>query len=253
MRHTCYPYALRNLFVMNNAILIRFADIIPIEVDFSDLNNIYSAIGAEGVSTIHTATTQDISRKLGVHLMGFVDRDGDDINNDVACKISGYDYLGSSMLLCKTDNSFHALPFNGAELNCVYTYLTTGKVIPSVATDGDFFEIYGINPVLPNFGVQPRIVLSPNYPTLALVVFDLRSVDMAKVGENLFYYADTLVKRFGISFGFKLSPDGKYYTINKWVHGYAYFVVCIEVADGQPVALPIIDSILDELQADIVG
>ena len=61
---------------MENAIIIRQLDVIKTYVDFSDTNNICDAIDASAVSTIHTNKTQELSSLLGVHLMGFVDRDG---------------------------------------------------------------------------------------------------------------------------------------------------------------------------------
>ena len=106
-----------------NAIVIRHLDILEVEVDFSDLDNIAKAIDAEYVSTIHTKITQAISAKLGIHLIGFVDRDGDDINNKKACEISGYDYIGSSLLLCKCDDGYNPYPLEEDELSKIF-YLT---------------------------------------------------------------------------------------------------------------------------------
>ena len=106
-----------------NAVLIRQQDVIKTYVDFSDPKGISNAIDAERASTIHTEKLMNLSEKLGIHLMGFVDGDGNGDNNKVACKISGYEYLGSFMLLCKTDNSYSCLPFSEEELEKVYKYL----------------------------------------------------------------------------------------------------------------------------------
>lgn len=110
-----------------NAIVVRWLDIIGVQVDFSDLSNIEQAINARRLYTIHTAKTLELSERLGVHLMGYVDREGNDINNQTACNLTGYDYLGSMMFLCKTDDRYNALPFTEEEYNRVYAYLTNGK------------------------------------------------------------------------------------------------------------------------------
>ena len=111
-----------------NAILIRNLDILKVYVDFSDLDNIKSVLNCDRLSTIHTAKTQELSEKLGFHLMGYVDREGDDINNEVACEVSGYDYIGSFMLLFKTDDSYHELSLSEDELEKLYSYLTIGEI-----------------------------------------------------------------------------------------------------------------------------
>ena len=111
-----------------NAILIRNLDIVKVYVDFSNLDNIKSILNCDRLSTIHTAKTQELSEKLGFHLMGYVDREGDDINNEVACEVSGYDYIGSFMLLFKTDDSYHELPLSEDELEKLYSYLTIGEI-----------------------------------------------------------------------------------------------------------------------------
>lgn len=108
----------------NNAILVEWLDVKKIFVDFSDVQNIYDAIGAKRISTIHTQKTQDISKSLGIHLVGYVNREFDTLNNDVACRLSGYDFLGSKMLICKTDDKFNNLPFSEEELEKVYAYIT---------------------------------------------------------------------------------------------------------------------------------
>ena len=107
-----------------NAIIIRQLDVIKIHIDFSDIDNIARAINADRLSSIHTVKTQELSAKLGVHLIGFINRNCDDINNEKACEISGYDYLGSLMFLCKTDDKYNPLPFEEDELERVYAFLT---------------------------------------------------------------------------------------------------------------------------------
>ena len=215
-----------------NAIVIRFLDVIKVEVDFSDFDSIYAAVGADRVSTIHTAKTQELSAKLGIHLMGYVDRDGDDINNKLACEISGYDYLGSFMFLCKTDNKFNPLPFTEAELNSVYTYLTTGKIIPASACknddSGNFFKKYGIAPYLPDFPVAPTYRFFDEYPTIILITYDFKGLSDAELGEcgkALFPYSDILVTKFkNIGGGVNVDSGRTYYINNKYTPD-AYYIL----------------------------
>ena len=112
---------------MYNALIVNDSGITKIFVDFSNFDNIYESLKVRRISTIHTRETQRISSILGVHLMGFVDRDCAGPNNKKACEISGYDYLGADLLLCKTDDKFNPLPLEEDELERVYKYLLNGK------------------------------------------------------------------------------------------------------------------------------
>ena len=200
-----------------NAIIVRPLDIIKVYVDFSNLDNVYKAIDANRVSTIHTAKTQEISAKLGIHLMGFVNREGDDINNKKACEISGYDYLGSNMLLCKTDDRFNALPFEEQELECVYTYLTEGKIIASKPTDGaqEFIKMYGVNPPLVNCSIEPTFYWVREVPYVLLVRYDLESASdeqLEEFGRGLFELSTNLLVNFTDGFGeTRRHNSGRYY------------------------------------------
>ena len=208
-----------------NAILIRQLDIVKIYVDFSDIDNIYQALDASHVSTIHTQKTQALSMKLGVHLLGYVDREGDDINNRLACEISGYDYLGSFMLLCKGDDKFNPLPFSEAELNVVYTYLTEGKIIPLSSSNDEqsFFEKYQITPILPTFDLKKEVIFLDEYPQIMILKYDESGLfndgSFMKFGEQLFAFADRIVIEMQTIKDEKgreihLSKDQKYYLKN---------------------------------------
>ena len=223
-----------------NAIIIRQLDVIKTYVDFSDIDNIYQAINAERVSTIHTAKTQELSSKLGVHLMGFVDREGDDINNKKACEISGYDYLGSFMLLCKTDDKFNALPFTEAELESVYNYLTTGEVKSKASFSkdelGDFLRKYNINPVLPNFSIKPEVTFFDEYPKIVLLTYNFgpdSGADLGQIGGELFKYSDVLVKNFFEEDGAYVSPEETYCVKNKTDMGAGCFYLLLQVLQGR--------------------
>ena len=123
-----------------NAILIRHLDVIKVHVDFSNDDDIYRLLDARRVSTIHTKKTQELSQKLGFHLVGYVDREGRDINNDLACAISGYDYLGSFMLLFKTDDNFKNLPLEEDELESLYNYLTNIEDVQEESREDELSE-----------------------------------------------------------------------------------------------------------------
>ena len=203
-----------------NALLVRPLDIVKVYVDFSNIDNIYKFLDAERLATIHTKETQAISNRIGIHIMGFATREGDDINNKRACEISGYDYIGSLMLLCKTDDKFNALPLDEAELECLYEYLTTGKVIPNKKLDSSlqkFMERYGIkDPLLPNFELEPDVYYQESIPYMIYLRYDLNKVDnngkaYQDMGAALFYMADRLVNEFPEENGVHMSPDGRYY------------------------------------------
>ena len=201
---------------MDNAIIIRQIDIIKTNVDFSDLDNINKAINASHLSTIHTMKTQELSSLLGIHLMGFVDSDGDDINNQKACEISGYDYLGSQMLLCKTDDKFNPLPLNDDEMECVFHYLVTGEIVQKHDSEiyKEFCEKYGVNPILPEFPIEPEFFKEDMVPYVIVARYNFNKLSekqLEKMGETLFHYSSLLIGRFKNVEGVHLSLDDKYY------------------------------------------
>lgn len=200
-----------------NAILIRPLDVLKVHVDFSKDDAIEEAVQAKRVSTIHTAKTQELSSLLGVHLVGYVDREGNDINNPLACQISGYDYLGSFMLLCKTDDKWNNSGFSEAELNSVYTYLTTGKVISSVDTKGakEFFDRYPIDVPLLNVSIEPTYYWKKEVPYVLLVRYDISNASdkqFEEFGKALFTLSSRLINEFTeVRDNVKRSPNGDFY------------------------------------------
>lgn len=200
-----------------NAILIRPLDVLKVEVDFSNLENINYAINADGVSTIHTQKTQEISDKLGIHIIGFVDRNANDINNPKACEISGYKYIGSFMLVCKTDSRFNPLPLNEDELETVYTYLATNDVALAKSNDAKtFFTRYEItNPLLPVSNVVPSTYYKKEVPYLIMFRYDLTNLSRQEIDE----FAESLKRldkriffeNFRDVDGVLMSSDKKYY------------------------------------------
>ena len=237
--------------------MINWLDIEKIEVDFSNDDNIYHALGADRVSTIHTQKTMEISSLLGIHIMGFIDREGDDINNEKACEISGYDYLGSKMLLCKTDDSFNALPFTEEELEKVYIYLTEGRVVnTSRGNDelGDFFDRYGINPYLPDLKVKPKAIFFEKYPNIVLIKYDFGQVNtdaLMKIGEALFAYSDVMINKFvEVGNEVKMCKNEPYYLVNKGDIGRGLYFILIQAIDGENKE-PVIQNIDDFINGKI--
>ena len=221
-----------------NAILVKPDGIEKIYVDLSDYKNICKAINANGLSTIHTIKTQEISRKLGIHLVGYVDRHGGNLDNTLAAEISGYDEIYSLMLLCKTDDKWNDCPLSEGELECLYTYLTTGKV--TVADDGDkasmFFKKYGIvNPALPKVSFKPEVYQLESVPYVMLFRYDmhkLKDKQLQELGEAMFHMADRLINEgFDIVDGVYLSPDKKYYIHSKMDQESGAFNVLIQAKD----------------------
>ena len=211
-----------------NAILIRHLDIQKVSVDFSNIDNIYQLLNADRLSTIHTQKTQELSKQLGIHLMGFVNREGDDVNNRMACEISGYDYIGGFLFLCKTDDKFNPLPFNEKELESVYNYLTENEPVEEEEDNGmrDF-----IDHVLPDFGIDAQIYQMPEVPYVVLMRYDLRKLNdkqLMELGGKLFEYSENILKNFEeLDNGVYLSNTDKYY-IKNYKEGMDFYNILIQ-------------------------
>ena len=232
-----------------NAILIRQLDVLKVYVDFSSDEGIKTAINAERLSTIHTLKTQELSNKLGVHLIGYINREGNDINNDLACEISGYDYIGSFMLLCKSDDKYNNYGFDENELECVYTYLTTGKVISPVKDDtiNKFFKKYSFEAPLPNFDIKPKVYYDEKVPYVILLRYEIRNVPfhlLERMGQVLFSYSTTLLdKCVTIENGVNLSKDDKYYI--KCLTKDGYFNILIQAKEDENNIIGHIETMID--------
>ena len=199
---------------MYNALIVNDSGIQKIFVDFSRLDNIYDVLKVDRLSTIHTRETQRISSILGVHLMGFVDRDCSGPNNKKACEISGYDYLGADLLLCKTDDKFNPLPLEENELERVYKYLLTGEIVVENTYLLEFYERNGINPDIPIFPVDPKPTFYEQYPTVAILKYDISELsdsELERFGTVLFHLSSVLVEKYTEAGECRLSPDGSHY------------------------------------------
>lgn len=221
-----------------NAILVKPEGIEKVYVDLSNYRNICQAINANGISTIHTIKTQEISRKLGIHLVGYVDRYGGNLDNELAAQISGYDEIYSFMLLCKTDDKWNDFPLSEGELECLYTYLTTGKVTMIDRDDKAtaFFEKYGIdNPALPKVSFKPEVYQLDSVPYVMLFRYDMYKLNdkqIQELGNAMFYMADRLINEgFNIVDGVHLSPDKKYYIQSKMDQESGAFNVLIQAKE----------------------
>lgn len=106
-----------------NALLVKTSSAEKVAVNFEDTDDIKRVLNGRRLYTIHTRETQKISAELGFHIMGYVDDRGHGCNNAIACRLTGYDYLGSSLLLFKCDDKFNALPLDGDELEALYQYV----------------------------------------------------------------------------------------------------------------------------------
>ena len=232
-----------------NAILIRPLDVLKVYVDFSSDAGIKSMINAERLATIHTMKTQELSNKLGIHLIGYVDSKGNDINNDLACSISGYDYLGSFMLLCKTDEKYNNYGFDENELECVYTYLTTGKIINIAKNDivDIFFKKYGFEAPLPNFDIEPKIYYDEKVPYVILLRYEIKAFPfdrLERMGQALFSYSTILLdKCTTIENGVNLSKDDKYYI--KCLTKDGYFNILIQAKENENNIIGHIETMID--------
>ena len=219
---------------------IRVGDTIEkVSIDFSSLESIRKSSNFGRLYTIHTAKTIEMSRALGFHVGGFCDDRGYG-GSPLAAELSDYEYLPSDLILCLMDEQYNFLPLNEKQLDIFYTYLTTGKVVSANAIDETeaFFEKHHINPVLPEFGIKPRITIFE--PVIALV-YDLSfenktDKEIAKVGEQLFHYSSNLVDRFTRVGEVLLSPNGDYYLLNRRDNESGSYIVLIQAIEekGQP-------------------
>ena len=200
---------------------IRVSDKIErIFVDFSSLESLNESVGFERLYTIHTAETNELTKKLGFHVGGFCDDRGRG-GSSLAAQIAGYPSLPSDLILCLMDNKYNFLPLDHAKLEKLYHYLTTGEVKnfyndPEVQS---FFDRHNINPLLPNFSVEPKISLYEQFPTVVLFEYDFNDCsddELEAVGENAFHFAshqlETVDALPGNTKNVSKAKNGKYFT-----------------------------------------
>ena len=123
-------------------------------------------------------------------------------------------------------------------MECVYTYITTGKIVSSIkyGDEGSFFEKYGINPPLPDLFVEPKVYYREDFPYALLLRYDLSEIPMnkiEKVGESLFAFSSRLLELFKNVDGVLLSNDGKYYLNCKMENGFSFYNILIQVVDDE--------------------
>ena len=229
---------------MPNAILIDFFEKIEkVDVDFSSVEGMAKAVDSRGVYTINTQNILDITNKLGFPVVGFVDRymeESDRINNSLAADISGYDYLLSKMILCTWDSKYNFLPLSDRQVDILYTYLTTGKVInPSSGEEGDliskFINDYDIeNLVTLNVDFKPKARLHPKHANVLVLDYEVPSEQLFSIGEKLFTFSDILVNKF-IDKGSHvfMDPNLQYYLSNGFVIPGVKFRITYQAIDSE--------------------
>ena len=237
-----------------NAVLVKAdGDVLKVHVEFdSELQGLKDAIEARGLTTIHTRDSQEVSHKMGVHLMGYVDKymeRSDKGNNYAACRFSGYDYLASDMIVIKTDDKFNALPLEEDEVECVYIYFTTNRIVRAIPSElVPFARKYETRPALPNFPIKPSVRFVDGKPNLAFVIYDFRNAsddEIETAGGELFYFADYLLNNYiEVDGKNSLSPDKKHHLMCQNVYNLTYYVIGIQAINNPSEPL-IIDDVLD--------
>lgn len=229
----------------NNTLVVDFGDK-NFKAIYVNYDNYYEEfckiVDGSGISTIHTRETQDISQKLGFHIMGFIDKAGDlkeRINNYTAAEISGYPYIHSKMVLCLTDNKFNALPFNEKQLNALMRYLKDGVVESIVDSDElqDFIDKYGINPLTINCpGVESVIEYRNDEEQLIIFKYEIPMDDeiMNSFGGAMFNFSNTLLTKFiEESCGWRIDKNHKYRIKGKMDMASFSFYIAIQVLNDK--------------------
>ena len=215
-------------------------------VDFSTLDSLKESTGFERLYTIHTASTQELSKTLGFHIAGFCDDHGEG-GPDLASEIAGYDYLPSDLILCLMGDKYNFLPFDEGQLESLYLYLTTGEVKSSHAFKendlGSFLSRNSIYPILPDFPMEPEVIFYKDQPNLALLKYDyseLSDKQIENFGSELFYYSDRLLEQYKEMPNGRLSPDERFYLHSQNDMTNEAFYILIEV-----LAVPGTESTID--------
>ena len=197
---------------------IRVSDKIEkVFIDFSSYESLKESSCFKKPYTIHTAETLEITHLLGFHVGGFCDDHGNKTNL-LAGKISGYGTLPSDLILCLMDDHYEFLPLSDEQLDCLYIYLITGKVVdPNVdETARKFFAKYKIYPVLPKLGTDCESFINKKHPNVLILKYDfdfnkIPENQITKIGEALFHYADCLINTFKEVDDVYLSMDETYF------------------------------------------
>ena len=235
----------------DNAISITPTGIQKIYVDFANYANIHRFLHAEKVVVIEEKKTMNLSHKLGVKIMALASEKEEGQNNSVAKKIFGVEDISSTILLCKTDESFNALPFVEENLERLYRYLTTGVlVLPKNLIGGmPFFTKYQIDSVvLPNLDYEPEAYYLEEMPEVLLLKYNLAvmsDAQLGNMGQAISAFSARLNSEgFSDVDGVKLSPDGKYfihYVLES--ENYRFLVLLQATKDNESVLIKDIDML----------
>ncbi len=218
---------------------LRIGDEIEkVTVDFSSYESLKESTGFSRAYTIHTEKTNALCNKLGFHVGGFCDENGPG-GSSLACQITGYDDLPSDVILCLMDDQYNFLPLDEEQLESLYAYLTTGKILRPYGLEKDnpaltFFKQHKIHPSLPPIEDEPEAIFDDLYPNFICLRYDMSSfsdAQLSRLGQEMFFYSDHLVNDYREADDFLLSPDGSHYIKLKYEPAFSMWLIAIEALD----------------------
>ena len=222
-----------------NSVLITPTGIEKVTIDFENFDNVNKLLHADRVTVINNQKTKEMCQRLRINIMVIANSMDDAVNNCLTCKLFGDEMVNSSVFLCKTDDSYNALPFKEEELDRIYDYLSEGKVVlPKNLYGGkEFFEKYDIESVLlPAVDYAPEAYFDEDMPHVLFLKYNLAMMtdrQLGVMGEAIHTFPMRVEHEGFKDFDdVKLSPDGKYY-INYALDSEKYrFNVLLQATDG---------------------
>jgi hypothetical protein len=151
---------------------IRISDRVEkVELDFASDESLKESLGFARLYTIHTAKTNEMSQRLGFHIGGYCDDRGRG-GPALAASLVGYECLPSDVVLFKMDEKYNPLPLNEEELNSLFVFLKTGKVISPEAKlqIQEFFKEHNIDLALPDFPLPMESIRFAQLPNLIAII-----------------------------------------------------------------------------------
>ena len=222
---------------------IRISDRVEkVELDFASDESLKESLGFARLYTIHTAKTNEMSQRLGFHIGGYCDDRGRG-GPALAASLVGYECLPSDVVLFKMDEKYNPLPLNEEELNSLFVFLKTGKVISPEAKlqIQEFFKEQNIDLALPDFPLPMESIRFAQLPNLIAIIYDESSIqgqaahdEYAKI-QNTYY---SLVKEKTEESGFfeiRIAKDGSYFLrIQRYNNLYYLYIQAIKTPGEEP-------------------